>query len=195
MQLHPSITHIPGGALSTLAGRTTTMHHTNTDHTTARSHLSPSRPANTVLPPLIVDPMEDPRTKGRVARGPRSIAFDSLRRLIRPRIVYNAPLSAIRVEPDPHSILFRRELSNFHIWTGNNRSSFGPVRPAALIRNKAGPNGFFVGRRRSIGEPDSSREYCAAWQERTANCSRECPPRASRNTHADGSASVGGGAN
>lgn len=143
VQLHPSITHIPGGALSTLAGRTTTttMHHTNTDHTTARSHLSPSRPANALPPPLIVDPIEAPRTKGRVARGPRSIAFDLLRRLIRPRIVYNAPLSPIRVEPDPHSILFGRELSNFHIWPGNNRSSFGPVRPVAFIRvTKAGPS-------------------------------------------------------
>lgn len=81
VQLHSSIAHIPGGALSTLPGRNT-RHHKNTDHTIARSHFSPFRALNTLLLPLIfVDPRRSSEgTKGRVVQRPRSIAFDSLAR-------------------------------------------------------------------------------------------------------------------
>lgn len=60
VQLHPSMEHIPGGALSTLPLRNI-RHHNNTDHTIARSHFSPSRALNTLLLPLILRSCQDPR--------------------------------------------------------------------------------------------------------------------------------------
>lgn len=54
VQLHPSIAHIPGGALSTLPTRNTKQHR-DTDHTIARSRFGPfGHTLHTLLPPLML---------------------------------------------------------------------------------------------------------------------------------------------
>lgn len=99
VQLHPSIAHIPGGALSTLPTRNTKQHR-DTDHTIARSRSSPLHDTLLLpLSPILHDPATAIFTKGRLLP-PRSI--DRLRFFhpasIFPHIVHRytrrAPLSS-----------------------------------------------------------------------------------------------------
>lgn len=112
VQLQPSIAHIPGGAHSTLPGRNT-RHHNNTDHTIARSHISPFRALNnTLLLPLIFLDIQhdDPPTQGN--KRPRCSTtaidrlFDSLAALISLTSFHRAPL----LERRPH---FHRSGSSY----------------------------------------------------------------------------------
>lgn len=129
VQLHPSIAHIPGGALSTLPTRNTKQHR-DTDHTIARSRSSPLH--HTLLLPLSPI-LHDPATAIFAKRPPsshpdRSIAFDFSTRLrsfltsFTAHPLYSSCPTFIRISLDllpPSSLTFGSRIAN-----ESNRDSY-----------------------------------------------------------------------
>lgn len=129
VQLHPSIAHIPGGALSTLPTRNTKQHR-DTDHTIARSRFGPfGHTLHTLLPPLMLSAIHHHHPRSSSGEQKAALFHPDRSPSILPRGDLSSHRSRHTVIPVPHFHLdldLPRSTPRFPFASSSSRSHLSP---------------------------------------------------------------------